>query len=52
MNLTVDIEAGMISFGVNEIMYEPKKFYIQKFRKIHLAIWLQNKGDEVLLFSE
>jgi len=52
INITVDVTTGMISFGKNEIMFEPKRIYLKKFNKMFLAVWLHERDDQILLFPD
>ncbi len=52
INLIIDIDNNMISFGVNDIMYPEKSYMNSKFKQLHLAIWLNEPGDEVQLIYE
>lgn len=49
--MTLDLENGLISFGINEVMFEPKIVFLKKFKDVHLAVWMNNTKDEVLLFN-
>ena len=52
--LAVDLDAGLISFGKNDVMFEAKEFnpYLFGGAGLHLGVWLDTVGDEVHLISE
>ena len=52
INLVIDIENYSIAFGINDIMLPEKSFNPKKIPMMHLAVWLNDPGDEVQLIYE
>lgn len=52
INMVLDMDVGKISFGVNDIMFPDKSFNKNKFMKPHLAVWMNDTGEEVQLIYE
>lgn len=51
--IAVDCHSGLVSFGVNNVMFEEKNFSFGKFKHgVHLCVWLEKVGDEVQLIAE
>lgn len=47
VNLAIDLETNAVSYGINDVTLPDKRLNLKKVPALHLAIWLQEPGDEV-----